>query len=121
MGGTASLLDQLTPEGARLASKIQQAVPNVSEEHLALATLLAKKDGITDEGKLRTAAISGDTLWIVGNTPGFRERINLSEQAPPVQDTINQMQTFNTQQREVQLAQEMEQRQRTQNGRTITA
>lgn len=108
-GSRASLLEQLTPDDARLASKIQEAVPNVSEEHLALATLLAKKDGITDESKLRTAAISGDTLWIVGNTPGFRERVSLSEQAPAVSDTVSQMQAFNTQQREIVMAQNLEQ------------
>ncbi len=111
VGGQATLLD-LSPEDGRLLAKIREAAPSVSDEHLALATLLANRDGITDESKLRTAAISGDTLWIVGNTPGYRERVNLSEPAPPLQDTIQQTQAFNAQ-REQQLAQELDQ-QRTQ-------
>lgn len=114
-GEQASLLSQLSPEDARLFSKIRDSVPGqVPDEQIALATLRAKQAGITDESKLQTAALSGDTLWLVGNTPGFRERINLSEQAPALQDTMAQTQTFNNQQRELQMAQEMEQRQQAQ-------
>lgn len=114
-GEQASLLSQLSPEDAKLFSKIRDSVPGqVPDEQIALATLRAKQTGITDESKLQTAALSGDTLWLVGNTPGFRERINLSEQAPALQDTVQQTQMFNTQQRELQLAQELEQRQQAQ-------
>lgn len=119
-GDQATLLSQLSPEDAKLFSKIRDSIPgHVPDEQIALATLRAKQAGISDESKLQTAALSGDTLWLAGNTPGFRERINLSEQAPALQDTVQQTQTFNTQQQELQLAQEMEQRQQAQ-GRSMT-
>lgn len=119
-GEQASLLSQLSPEDARLFSKIRDSVPGqVPDEQIALATLRAKQAGITDESKLQTATLAGDSLWLVGNTPGFRERINLSEQAPTLQDTVQQTQTFNAQQQELQLAQEMEQRQQAQ-GRSMS-
>lgn len=114
-GDQAALLSQLSPEDAKLFSKIRDSIPgHVPDEQIALATLRAKQVGITDESKLQTAALSGDTLWLAGNTPGFRERVNLSEQAPALQDTVQQTQVFNKQQRELQLAQEMEQRQQAQ-------
>ena len=114
-GEQAALLSNLSSEDAKLFSKIRDSVPGqVPDEQIALATLRAKQIGITDESKLQTAALSGDSLWLVGNTLGFRERINLSEQVPTLQDTVQQTQTFNTQQRELQLAQEMEQRQQAQ-------
>lgn len=112
MSDQAALLGQLSPEDNKLFSKIRDNIPgHVPDEQIALATLRAKQIGITDESKLQTAALSGDTLWLVGNTPGFREQLNLAEQAPALQETVQETQAFNNQQREIQLAQEIEQRQ----------
>ncbi|WP_349970096.1 hypothetical protein [Pseudomonas caspiana] len=38
-----------------------------------------------------------DAVWIVGQTPGFRVKVDLSESLPPLQESIRQSQALDTQ------------------------
>ncbi|MGO4259185.1 hypothetical protein [Lysobacter sp. TAB13] len=106
----ASPLQQLPSADQAMFAKIRTgAPPQISDDHVAHAMLLAKKDGITDASKIAGVKMSGDTLWVAGETPGFKASVNVNEPAPAVQATARETLAFN-QQQERQLAQEAAQR-----------
>ncbi|WIH06984.1 hypothetical protein KHF85_16050 [Xanthomonas translucens pv. graminis] len=72
--------------------------------------LHAKQNGIDDAGKIERVFMAGDAMWVAGTTPGFRTSTDVSQQAMPMQDTVQQAQAFN-QQCAQQLALEAQQRQ----------
>lgn len=95
-------LDAMPAADQAMFAKIREGVPShLSDDVVAHAALLAKREGIPDAARLDQAAVVGDRLWVVGSTPGFRVAIDLSEPAPSMQDTLQQNQIFN-QQRERQ-------------------
>ncbi len=97
---------QLPPADQALFVKIRSEVPaSVTDDHVLLAMRLAKENGITDVSKLQVATMVGDRLLVIGNTPGFRAVVNVSEPAPSPQETVTQTLAFN-QQREQQSAME---------------
>lgn len=103
-------LAQLTPADQTMFAKIREGIPaTVSDDHVAQATLAAKRDGITDASKINQVAMVGDKLWVEGTVPGHRAAVDVSQPAPALQETAQQSQSFN-QQRDIQLAQEAQQR-----------
>jgi hypothetical protein len=103
-------LAQLTPADQAMFAKIRENVPaSVSDDHVAQVALAAKRDGIHDASKINQVAMVGDKLWVEGTTPGYRAAVDVSQQVPQLQETAQQSQTFN-QQRDLQLAQEAQQR-----------
>ncbi|ASN01294.1 DUF6792 domain-containing protein [Xanthomonas citri pv. malvacearum] len=61
------------------------------------ATVEAKRVGILSIDQLKSVTAQQDTVWIVGQTPGFRVKVDLSEGVPPLQESIRQSQALDTQ------------------------
>lgn len=102
----ADALASMSPTDRALFSRIREGSPaGVSDDHVAQAMLLGKQKGVTDPDKLKGVTMVGDTLWVMGHTPGFRAAVDVGAAAPPMQQTAEQSRTFD-QQREQQLAQE---------------
>ncbi len=92
-------------------ARIRQDVPaHIGDAHVAQAMLAAKQAGIADAGKIDRVLMAGDAMWVAGTTPGVRTSMDVSQQAAPMQETVQQVQLLN-QQREQQLALEAQQRQ----------
>ena len=68
--------------------------------------LRAKESGISDPSKLQSVTMVGDTLFIRGNTPGFRALVDVNAPAPSTQETAGQSKAFD-QQREQVVAQDL--------------
>ncbi len=107
---------QLSPTDQGMFEKIRNgSPPRISDDHVGLAVLLAKKDGMTDSGKIGTVKTFDDTLYVMGTTPGFRVSVNGKEPAPPLKDTAQEAQALDQQQ---QLAQNAGQRNQEMPGRS---
>lgn len=76
---------------------------HIGDDQVAQSMLAAKRSGIDDASKIGGMTMAGDRLWIIGTGEGQRVAIDVSRQAPPVQDALQQLQVVN-QQREQQLA-----------------
>ncbi|MBV6690378.1 hypothetical protein KV692_21650 [Xanthomonas euvesicatoria pv. physalidis] len=61
------------------------------------ATVEAKRVGILSVDQLQSVTAHQDAVWIVGQTPGFRVKVDLSEGVPPLQESIRQSQALDTQ------------------------
>ncbi|GAE49008.1 DUF6792 domain-containing protein [Xanthomonas arboricola] len=61
------------------------------------ATVEAKRVGILSVDQLQSVTAHQDAVWIVGQTPGFRVKVDLSESVPPLQESIRQSQALDTQ------------------------
>ena len=53
--------------------------------------------GILRVDQLQSVTSHQDSVWIVGQTPGFRVKVDLSETVPPLQESIRQSQALDTQ------------------------
>nr|WP_274392669.1 hypothetical protein [Xanthomonas campestris] len=47
-----------------------------------------------------------DNVWIVGQTPGFRVKVDLSDSVPPLQESIRQSQALDTQRSQPEVTQQ---------------
>lgn len=61
------------------------------------ATVEAKRVGILSVDQLQSVTAHQDAVWIVGQTPGFRVKVDLSEGVPPLQESIRQSQALDAQ------------------------
>ncbi|MCC4589463.1 hypothetical protein LL962_20615 [Xanthomonas sp. NCPPB 1067] len=61
------------------------------------ATVEAKRAGIMRPDQLQGITVHDNAAWIVGTTPGFRTKVDLSETAPPLQESIRQSQALDAQ------------------------
>ncbi|MCD0256702.1 hypothetical protein JWH11_00605, partial [Xanthomonas melonis] len=61
------------------------------------ATVEAKRAGIMRPDQLQGVTVHDNAAWIVGTTPGFRTKVDLSETAPPLQESIRQSQALDAQ------------------------
>ncbi|TWQ60156.1 hypothetical protein FQJ90_22705, partial [Xanthomonas vasicola] len=61
------------------------------------ATVEAKRVGILSVHQLQSVTAHQDAVWIVGQTPGFRVKVDLSEGVPPLQESIRQSQALDAQ------------------------
>lgn len=105
-----SPLGQLPANDQAIFAKLRGDTPlQISDDHVAHAMLLSKKEGMTDPSKIDGVKMSGDTMWVAGTAPGFRVSVDTSEPAPSLQETSQQSLAFNRQQ-DQQLAQEAMQR-----------
>ncbi|MGH8081040.1 MAG: peptidoglycan-binding protein [Lysobacter sp.] len=104
-------LSQLSPEDRAMFAKIRGSAPSdIPDEVVASAMLDAKRNGIPDADRVGQIGIVDGKLWIGGATPGFHASVSLGQTPVPLQDTLREVQTFNTQQRDQQLAMETPQR-----------
>ena len=107
----------MTMEDQILFAHIRRATPgHVSDEHVAQAMLGAKENQIYRASDVSSVMLAGDQLWVVGNGAGQRGVSDISAQAHPLQDTVNNVQAI-SQQREQQLAMDLQPRQDAPSGR----
>ncbi|KFA33957.1 alpha/beta hydrolase family protein [Xanthomonas vasicola] len=61
------------------------------------ATVEAKRMGIVHPDQLQSVTAHQDAIWILGHTPGYRAKVDLSETVPPLQESIRQSQALDAQ------------------------
>jgi hypothetical protein len=92
-----------SPTDKAMFARIREAVPSqISDGHVAQATLAVKQNGITDADRIASVKVSGDTLWVAGTTPGFRAPVNLNEPPLSTKETSQQNIAFNQQAEQLQ-------------------
>lgn len=97
----------LSPVDQGLFDRIRQDVPaHISDDHIGVAMLAAKRDGLHEADKVGRVGMAGDQLWVVGTTPGFRSATDVTGQVPALADSVQQAQLLN-QQRDLALQQDM--------------
>lgn len=104
----AQALGQLSPNDQAMFAKIREQLPaHISDDMALHATLQAKRAGIETPDALAAITARGDRLFMMGIIPGDRTIVDLAQQAPPVQETTQQVQEHN-QQRQLQIAESMQ-------------
>ncbi|WP_231103583.1 XVIPCD domain-containing protein [Xanthomonas graminis] len=111
----------LSPMDRQMFDKIRSATPaHLSDDIVANVLYAAKQDGIADASKVASVDMVGDRLVVNGTTPGFRGVVDVSQPAPPMQETTQQALAFNQQQAITQQQDEAQRQQRTQETNTRT-
>ncbi|MBB4591604.1 DUF6792 domain-containing protein [Xanthomonas cannabis] len=81
-----------------LYRSIHSKLPQGTSDAVALhATVEAKRAGIVNVDQLRSVTVQDGNAWIVGNTPGFRAKVDLAAEVPPAQESLRQSQALDTQ------------------------
>lgn len=89
---------RLSPADQAMFAKIRAgAPPEVADETVAAAMLAAKRNGIPDAERIGPVGVANGVLWVGGTVPGFHTGLSLAERAPPMQDTLREVQAFNQQ------------------------
>ncbi|RMH87911.1 hypothetical protein EBB59_12280 [Lysobacter pythonis] len=97
-------LRMLPPDDRAMFSALRGQTPaHVGDAVVAQALLEAKRSGIHDAERVAGVTMLGDQLHVIGTTPGQRIWLNVTAEAPPLQESIQQTLQAN-QQREEQLA-----------------
>jgi outer membrane lipoprotein SlyB len=98
----------LSPGDQAMFTRIRHDVPgHVGDEQVMRALLDAKQANMADANKIDKVMMAGDQICIAGTVPGFRSMTDSRQAAPPLQETIGQVQA-NNQQREQQVAMEQQ-------------
>ncbi|WP_127171234.1 lipase family protein [Xanthomonas euvesicatoria] len=81
-----------------LYRSIHSKLPQGTSDAVAMhATVEAKRAGIVNVDQLRSVTVQDGNAWIVGNTPGFRAKVDLVAEAPPLQGGQQQLHAPDTQ------------------------
>ncbi|MGV7180022.1 DUF6792 domain-containing protein, partial [Xanthomonas axonopodis] len=81
-----------------LYRSIHSKLPQGTSDAVAMhATVEAKRAGIVDVNQLRSVTVQDGNAWIVGNTPGFRTKVDLAAEAPPLQESQQQLRALEAQ------------------------
>lgn len=105
-------LQALNPADRQLFAALRERLPaSVADEAVAQVLVQAKQNGIGDVSRLDKVVLHGERIHVLGTTPGFRASIDLAEQAPPLQESVNQLQENNRQQQAQQEQAQQEQMQ----------
>ncbi|MCC8475650.1 hypothetical protein LN458_16840 [Xanthomonas arboricola] len=81
-----------------LYRSIHSKLPEGTSDAVAMhATVEAKRAGIVDVDQLRSVTVQDGNAWIVGNTPGFRAKVDLAAEAHPAQESLRQSQALDSQ------------------------
>ncbi|MCC8739689.1 DUF6792 domain-containing protein [Xanthomonas euvesicatoria] len=75
-------------------SKLPQGTADAVAMH---ATVEAKRAGIVNVDQLRSVTVHDGNAWIVGNTPGFRTKVDLAAEVPPLQESQQQLRALDAQ------------------------
>ncbi|CAE1138536.1 DUF6792 domain-containing protein [Xanthomonas euroxanthea] len=70
------------------------------------ATVEAKRAGILDVGQLRSVTVQDGNAWIIGNTPGFRAKVDLSADVPPLQESLQNSRALDAQRSQADMTQQ---------------
>ncbi|MBO9787192.1 DUF6792 domain-containing protein [Xanthomonas phaseoli] len=77
---------------------IHSKLPEGTSDAMAMhATVEAQRAGIVDVNQLRSVTVHDGNAWIVGNTPGFRTKVDLAAEAPPLQESQQQLHALDAQ------------------------
>lgn len=81
-----------------LFAAIRQQLPDgIADEKLAFIVLQAKQHGINHVDRLDKVLVHEGSVWISGKTIGEWAKVDLSSQAPSLQDTLRQSETIELQ------------------------
>lgn len=81
-----------------LYRSIHSKLPQGTSDAMAMhATVEAKRAGIVQVDQLRSVTVHDGNAWIVGNTPGFRTKVDLAAEAPPLQESQQQLRALEAQ------------------------
>lgn len=80
------LSSPLHPSNSLYSAIRGRAPEGTSEDRLAQATLQAQQAGIRPD-TLQSVSLQGNNLWVAGTIPGYRTNVDLSQPAPPAQET----------------------------------
>ncbi|MCC5049762.1 DUF6792 domain-containing protein [Xanthomonas campestris] len=111
MGSSGSEVDAPAAPRGRFGEPVSASVPNdplyqaihsklpagTSPAEAMHATVEAKRVGILSVHQLQSVTALQDAVWIVGQTPGFRVKVDLSEGVPPLQESIRHSQALDAQ------------------------
>ena len=92
------------PDYPLFAALRRQLPPEVTDEKVAHVMLQAKQGGIVTAERLDRTVLHNGHAFILGHTPGFHAKVDLSGPIPPIAETLQQSQVFD-QQRVQQFAQ----------------
>ncbi|MCC4615276.1 hypothetical protein LL972_04425 [Xanthomonas campestris pv. asclepiadis] len=120
LGASGSEVEAPTAPRGRFAEPASASVPNdplyqaihsklpagTSPAEAMHATVEAKRAGIIRPDQLQSVTSHQDSVWIVGQTPGFRVKVDLSETVPPLQESIRQSQALDTQRSQPDMTQQ---------------
>lgn len=98
------------PQHALHAELKRLLPPETSADRMAQITLAAAQGGLKP-GQIASVAAGADALFIMGTVPGDRTKIGFDMQPPPMQDTLQQADTYQRQQALQQTQWQEEQRQ----------
>lgn len=84
-------------------SKLPQGTSGAVAMH---ATVEAKRAGIVDVDQLRSVTVQDGNAWIVGNTPGFRAKVDLTADVPPLQESLQHSRALDAQRSHAEIAQQ---------------
>ncbi|MEQ7330310.1 DUF6792 domain-containing protein [Xanthomonas campestris pv. campestris] len=81
-----------------LYRSIHSKLPQGTSDAMAMHAIVeAKRAGIVEVNQLRSVTVQDGNAWIVGNTPGFRAKVDLAAEVPPVQESLRQSQALDSQ------------------------
>ncbi|MEA9491765.1 DUF6792 domain-containing protein [Xanthomonas campestris] len=110
LGGSPERCVEPTPASVTsdpLYQAIHSKLPaGTSPAEAMYATVEAKRAGILRVDQLQSVTSHQDSVWIVGQTPGFRVKVDLSETVPPLQESIRQSQALDTQRSQPDMTQQ---------------
>ncbi|MDO5609368.1 MAG: hypothetical protein Q4G62_01070 [Pseudomonadota bacterium] len=104
-------LAQLSVADRKLFDRIRELSPlPIDDAQITQAMCLAKQNGIHKADDLGTiVATSSDQIILSGNTPGFRASMQLNNQPPDIQESLNQNQALNQQMAEQETQRQQQQ------------
>ncbi|MEA9563839.1 MULTISPECIES: DUF6792 domain-containing protein [unclassified Xanthomonas] len=90
-----------------LYRSIHSKLPQGTSDAVAMhATVEAKRAGIVDVNQLRSVTVQDGNAWIVGNTPGFRAKVDLSADVPPLQESQQHSRALDAQRSQPEMTQQ---------------
>ncbi|MCP3046282.1 hypothetical protein K6X13_04025 [Xanthomonas euvesicatoria pv. allii] len=91
-------LDAAAISNDPLYRSIHSKLPQGTADAVAMhATVEAKRAGIVNVDQLRSVTVQDGNAWIVGNTPGFRTKVDLAADVPPLQESQQQLRALDAQ------------------------
>ncbi|MCC4589483.1 hypothetical protein LL962_20720 [Xanthomonas sp. NCPPB 1067] len=87
-----------------LYRSIHSKLPQGTSDAVAIhATVEAKRAGIVNVDQLRSVTVQDGNAWIIGNTPGFRTKVDLTAEAPPLQESQQQLHALDAQRSQAEM------------------
>ncbi|MCD0264967.1 hypothetical protein JWH11_00570, partial [Xanthomonas melonis] len=96
--------DAMAMSNDPLYRSIHSKLPQGTSDAVAMhATVEAKRAGIVDVSQLRSVTVQDGNAWIVGNTPGFRTKVDLAADVPPLQESQQQLRALDAQRSQAEM------------------